>query len=204
MNIFKSSLLVFLFGLSIIHCSAQSFVKREIPKSRIVGLGIYDNGVKDKMAYKITAYNDSSDAAIMSSRIRINNLDNIDTLSLIYDLLSFEGDISICALPIMCYNPHNSDIYMGNSRCYSIQLEALFMINQLYLDEPFYYSPYPVIMDIQSGKDETIDGVLVEKAFKAYKEWFEEIKELGLNAARKENLRPFDNTNLIWYSSSLI
>lgn len=57
----------------------------------------------------------------------------IDTVKPIEELLLLEGDIRLCSLPIICYNPLSSQIYIGEHKNYSIQVEALFVINQLFL-----------------------------------------------------------------------
>lgn len=89
----------------------------------------------------------------------------------------------------------------GDKDQYSIQVEALFIINQLYFKKPFFYFPYPIIKSIVSKEEESVKGEIIMQAYKAYKQWFEKVKELGLTEARRRLLLPFDNTNLGWVSS---
>ena len=124
--------------------------------------------------------------------------ENIDTLLLIQDLLTFEGNAKLVAVEIHNYNPLSSQFYMGKQRRYSIQLEALFLINQLYFDDPFNYSPFPLLVN-KDGVIESIDGKTLEDAYKAYNNWFKEVEKVGLKSARKSGLTPLSDSNVQWY-----
>ena len=104
-------------------------------------------------------------------------------------------------LPISNHNPLSSQIYMGNLKRYSLQLEALFLINQIYLDDPFKYSAYPLLKD-NEGNMESVEGKLIEQAYEYYRDWFEKVKSVGgLDQARKAGLVPLRNAQAIsWYN----
>jgi hypothetical protein len=88
---------------------------------------------------------------------------------------------------------------MGRLKDYSIQLEALFLINQFYFDKPFYYSPYPLLKSTKSNKEESIDGEIIEMAYVAYKQWFEKVKEIGFKEAKRQNIEPLEGYPIKWY-----
>jgi len=79
----------------------------------------------------------------------------------------------------------------------TIELAALYYISYLY-----------------DGRWQHADGVAlwnrngvinppgsVETAYMAYKKWFEKVKKIGLEAARKESLEPLKGTGLYWYGN---
>jgi hypothetical protein len=122
-----------------------------------------------------------------------------DTLAMIGELLKFEGDKRVCYLRISNYNLLSSQLYMGGLTKYSLQVEALFLINQLYFEKPFNYSPYPLLFDKIHNTYASINEVSVYSAYKAYKIWYEKIKKLGLKRAKKENIDPLKDTWIRWY-----
>ena len=102
-----------------------------------------------------------------------------DTLRAIKELLSLEEDVRLCSFPIVCYNPKRSQIYLGTPKDYSIQVEALFIINQIILQDPFDYSSYPILVDKNTKKESSISGSIIKKAFEAYKQWYRKIQYLN-------------------------
>lgn len=102
-----------------------------------------------------------------------SNLKPSDKIKMIQELLRFENDTRICSDNIMNYNPA-AQMYTGPKE-YSIQVEALFIINQLYFDYPFSFSPVPALVS-DSNEVETIDGELIYKTYNIYKKWFVKLK----------------------------
>jgi len=155
--------------------------------------------LKGKDLFKIVLKGAKPTAAFLFS-YPMRNSDSVkyDTLELIKELLELEGDDRICAIPVQCYNPLVSRIY-GGSKSYSIQIEALFIINQLYFSKPFFYSPYPVLSNLESGASESVNGPNVELAYRYYKEWYKTIKEIGLAKARAMNIEPLNGCKVQWY-----
>src|ERR1700733_7966209 len=90
---------------------------------------------------------------------------HIDTLKTIGELLEYEDDKRLCALQIWNYNPAKSKIYLGKDKSYSVQVEALFIINQLVYSNPFNYAAYPILVDRRTNKTYSIDGSAIHKAF---------------------------------------
>ncbi|NIG56499.1 hypothetical protein [Chitinophaga sp. Cy-1792] len=123
----------------------------------------------------------------------------IDSMRAIAELLTFQGDTRICTLPVVGHNMFSSQLYMGKLENYSIQVEALFLINQLVLERPFNYSDYPVLVDKASGKEATISGDIIDRAFEAYRNWYALISKVGLEKIRANNIYPLDGTNLKWH-----
>lgn len=124
---------------------------------------------------------------------------NMDTLFLIEELLKFECDTSHCVLQIMKYNNRSSKFWIESTREYSIQLEALYLINLLVLDAPFQYSPIPALEDDQTKEKSTISGPILKKAFQAYRAWFQLIKTNGLKRTLEAGIYPLSNTGISWY-----
>ena len=130
--------------------------------------------------------------------VKPNN--GFDTLKAIKELLSFEGDSRLCCFPVVNYNPLRSQLYLGLCKYYSIQLEALFIINQLVLKRPFNYSSYPILVNQTTKEEASISGNMVKIAFKAYKEWFKKIKRNNIKMVENETMMPLNNSGLIrWY-----
>lgn len=125
-------------------------------------------------------------------------LDSIRLLSinqkieLIKELLSYQGDTSLCALPVMGYNPNVSTIIDPERPRYSIQVEALFWVNQIYYSEQFSYASIPILVNNQTSQHESIDGPGIALAFQEYKNWIQEVKRVGWKKAHKLKLEPLD------------
>lgn len=122
-----------------------------------------------------------------------------EKIALIEDLLSFKGDERLCGIQKTCYNISAFQLDIGNEKHYSIQVQALFLINQIYLETPFNYSAYPVLKNRKWGKS-AIKGPLIDAAFKSYERWFRKIKRIGIVKARAKEVMPLDMTHLriIW------
>ena len=105
------------------------------------------------------------------------NLTYKQKLSLIESLLKFKDDTDYCAIKIKSFEPKLSSVYPLKSQKYSIQLEALYLINIIYFEDPFKYSPYPILCDKSKQVYETIDGELIKLAYKFYEDWFTSLKK---------------------------
>lgn len=123
----------------------------------------------------------------------------IDTLKAVEELLKFEGDERLCALYIMKYNHRMSKFWFDDNKNYSLQVEALFLINQIIFKEPFMYSHTPALEDHSAKKKSAIGGEIVSRAYKAYKEWFVVVKRQGLQKTLSEKYFPLDNSGISWY-----
>jgi hypothetical protein len=94
-------------------------------------------------------------------------------------------------------------LYGGGIKNYSIQVEALFMINWLYFQLPCVQSEFPVLTHIETGKAETIDGEIIKMAYQAYKQWFEKVKEIGIKEAKKQRMHPLAGTPIRWEGKNI-
>jgi hypothetical protein len=121
-----------------------------------------------------------------------------DTIAMINELLKMEGDKRPCVLPVICYNDARSQIFMGETKQYSLQVEALFIINQLYFSHPFNYSPFPALFDKKDESILTMDEKGIAEAYAQYRQWFSQIKAIGLSAAREGKLYPLKGS-IRWY-----
>jgi hypothetical protein len=121
-----------------------------------------------------------------------------DTIAMIGELLRFKGDSRVCVFPVMCYEPSWSQIFMGETKQYSLQVEALFIINQLYFKHPFKYSPFPALLNTGTETVSTIKGKDIKEAYRQYTIWFKQIEKIGLNKAREQHLVPLNGV-VKWY-----
>lgn len=105
-------------------------------------------------------------------------------ISLIEQLMQFENDTTLSCTKVRSYNS-NSKKYIDNiiSNRYSLQIYALFHINLICFGEnaPFRYSPFPVLIDVESNREINFDTQSVSEVFQIYKEWFEKAKKSGFN-----------------------
>lgn len=131
--------------------------------------------------------------------LKLDYYKNIDTVKAIENLLSFEGDTRLCVLEIAKYNPRAAYYWAKQNKNYSIQLEALFLINQICLPDPFVYSPVPALVDVATQSTGTLDGEIIKRAFQSYKNWLKQIKESSLSHVLSQNIMPLDNSGLKWF-----
>ena len=161
----------------------------------------------DTRCYKYHCFQDWNYSHLLEKAVR----DSIDVINVISDLLSFEGDTDLCFIPVgrHVYYIHEvkkgdgsaigcNNIYSGTLQDYSIQVEALFMINWLYFNAPCFQSEFPVLVHAETGETETIDGELIKMAYQAYKQWFEKVKEIGIKEAKRQKIHPLAGTPIRW------
>lgn len=123
-----------------------------------------------------------------------------EKIKMVQELLTYEGDTSLCAVKVNCYNPQRSQTVPEGVKYYSIQVEALFIINHIILVHPYSYSAFPIIRDIGAKNVETISGELIKEAFTLYKNWLEEVKKIGINRAIQRKILPLnDKSSVFWY-----
>lgn len=185
--------IIILFLLSSLKMYSQSIFK--VVESKRNYLNETVNESEQKKYYRIKFVNDTSS---ISYPINILN-GEFDTLKAIKELLLLEGDVRLCSLPITNYNPLRSQIYLGACKDYSIQVEALFIINQLILRKPFNYSSYPILVDKITKKESSISGSIIKRAFQAYKGWYRRIKKNGIDRIESEEMMPLYGSQIKWY-----
>jgi len=129
-----------------------------------------------------------------------NDFTDKEKIEIIENLLRLKGDQRILSRPVIGYNSEISQLYTGNEQKISIQVEALFLINQIYLKEDFKnYSPYPVIIDLKNNETQTLNGEIIDRAYMSYMNWFQEVKRMGLKESKEKKVFPLDNSGLRWY-----
>ena len=124
----------------------------------------------------------------------------VEKIKMIQELLKYEGDTSLCAVKINCYNPKRSQTVPKGIEYYSMQVEALFIINHIILSDPYSYSSFPILRDKGAYNIETIKGELIKEAFVLYKNWLEKVKKEGLSTTIRKKILPLGNeSNVFWY-----
>jgi hypothetical protein len=196
----KKILTLFIY-LSLLSCTAT---KKNIFTSLALDRSLYSSKFqlhKDTNYYQIILRNKSLGALVygylIASEYKIYA--HIDTLKAIEELLKFEGDERLCVLEVSKYNPRTSNYWFEKNKDYSLQLEALYLINQIAMEEPFTYSPIPALKDQTTGEKATLGGEIISRAFKSYKKWFEVVKKQGLQKTLSEHYQPLDNSGISWY-----
>lgn len=128
--------------------------------------------------------------------IRLSIFTEREKILMIEELLRYEKDTSGSAMAVTCYNPKISQYYIGNIQSYTLQVEALYLINIIAFQDPFNYAPYPLLIDKKSGKINT--GDIISQSYKSYKKWLNRVKDMGLQSAETNDIRPLSG-NISWY-----
>ncbi|MFK7947461.1 MAG: hypothetical protein AB8G11_07725 [Saprospiraceae bacterium] len=146
--------------------------------------------------YKIRLSGDDSELGmIVYPPYAESDFTNSDIEAMIEELLTYKGDTRKCLMKINCSGDSK---YEGDLTKYSLQVEALYMINSLFFDDYTAYSPCQVLKD-SDGNLSSTDGDIINKAFDAYVAWFGNVKEMGIGNARAEQLDPLKDTGIEWY-----
>jgi hypothetical protein len=128
------------------------------------------------------------------------NYNETEKIGMIQELLKYENDTSLCSVKINCYNPKRSQMVPKGIEYYSIQVEALFIINHIILPNPYSYSAFPILRDRNGDNIETIKGGVIKKAFSFYKKWLERVKKEGLAKTINKKILPLNDENSVfWY-----
>lgn len=156
--------------------------------------------IAEKHLFKIMEVGDSTGLGSYTYPILLTHkhYTEQDTMLMIEELLKYKGDTRVCVLPIMCYNPLVSQIYMGKQSRYSIQLEALFIINQLYFKKPFMHAAFPLLYDSADRTYISMGEKQFSTVYDCYMQWFGKIKVIGLKKARAQGIQPMFGT-VRWY-----
>lgn len=77
----------------------------------------------------------------------------------------------------------------------SVEVAALYYVSYIY-HKNWRHAQAMVLVDAE-GKKNTKKSI--KTAYKAYRAWFEKVKEIGLKKARQQNLDPLDGTDVRWY-----
>lgn len=107
-------IIVVLIMNNLLAIKCQYLVKKEINSNKIIpSICPRTNKTGAVSFYKIKYKDDDSDLGSNTYPIGIKTTENIDTISLIQELLSFEGDTDICCIPVKCWNLKITFMYEG-------------------------------------------------------------------------------------------
>ncbi len=146
--------------------------------------------------YKIKLKQDDSELGmIVYPPFSEKEFSNEDIEKMIGELLTYKGDTRKCFIKIS----GSDDIKLPeNINAYSLQVEALYIINSIFFDDYETYSPCPIITNT-NGDLATADEKLIKDAYIAYEAWFVKIKSMGIGNARASKINPFENSDLKWF-----
>lgn len=120
-------------------------------------------------------------------------------LRIVEKLLQFRDDTTLVCINVSNYGYQgyeNTCNIKPETKQYSIQVEALYIINKLCFPHAssFYYC-YPVLFDTLTGKEINRNYSAIKEVFEIYEKWFMETKF-------KEQISkdfPFNGGRYIWY-----
>lgn len=148
--------------------------------------------------YKIRLKGDDSELGmIVYPPMSDKEFSGDDVIAMIEELLKYKGDTRKCFMKIKC-NTKNLG-YAGAKSQYSLQLEALYIINSLFFSDFTVYSPCPILVDSATDEEATVEGAIIDKAYVAYEAWFAKVKEIGVAKAKADNLDPLSDSGLKWF-----
>jgi len=117
-----------------------------------------------------------------------------DKREILAELLSYEGDTSICSKRVCRYG-YTNDKRPG-TESYTIQIDALYLLTTLVVGGyATNYCPYPVLVEISTGKEINDFSEQVGEIYAIYRKWYEENSKNGF----KNFNVPLRNTRYAWY-----
>lgn len=160
---------------------------------------------KNKFKGSKLVLNCKNDTTIKQSFTYSYDLDYFTSLNdsskfiLIGELLKFENDTSHCCLNVTNWSFNGIEGCGGkpkNVKYYTIQIDALFMINRLCWPKLMeLYSCSQVLYDNKLKKEINSDQKKIKIVFAIYKKWYEECKVKG----KIEKYFPFNDGRYVWY-----
>ncbi|MBL7737425.1 MAG: hypothetical protein JNL51_18345 [Chitinophagaceae bacterium] len=120
-------------------------------------------------------------------------------MRLIGELLDYTSDTIMCNNSI--YNLSGRYTVIREqplSRQYNLQVDALVLINYIALSsKAFYYSPYPLLYDKETGKEICCNNEGLITVIAIYKKWYLELKQKGFN----DYCYPLCDKRYEWFAS---
>jgi len=129
------------------------------------------NHKQDSITYRSSLYNYDLNHFI--------NLNDSDKLILIEQLLKYEKDNSLCCLDVIGHGFNGIEGCRGVpiSKRYSIQIDALYIINRLCWPKNMeLYSCYNVLFDTLTKKEINHNNEKILLFFKEYENWYRQCK----------------------------
>lgn len=77
----------------------------------------------------------------------------------------------------------------------TVDVASLYYISYLYYQK-WNHADAIALVDI-NGNINTPETI--QQAYKSYRKWYKEVKKIGLQEAKKQNLDPLANSNIRWY-----
>lgn len=119
-------------------------------------------------------------------------------LDIIGMLLNYQDDTSMCCLKVQYYSFNGNEGCRGkveNVNRYTIQVDALFIINRLVWPKLMeLYSCSPILYDNKLKKEINSNPKKIKIVFVAYKKWYEQCKAKG----KIGKYFPFNNGRYVW------
>lgn len=103
---------------------------------------------------------------------------NEEKVEILEELLSFEGDTSMCARVVCNYG---SKLFKRpKTKTYTTQIDALYLFTVLTTSSYSpNYCPFPVLYDNLTKEEINNDQKKIKKVFKIYRKWFNDNKKTG-------------------------
>lgn len=162
----------------------------------------YINSGKDRY-YRIIQNKDSKErtfADICLYQFDFSLSTEKEKLAMIKELLLFKGDTDNCSIMVKGYNIQSSQIIPDYFKTYSIQVEALFIINHIIFGNPYNYSPYPVLKKSTDSAPTKEQLELAAEAYKLYEQWFDYASRTGFNKTINSGIYPMKSGDPVyWY-----
>ena len=190
---------LFIFTMLNLQCNSQQ--QKSIPNYFHKASHGCDYNNSNKLSYyKIEFVKGKNPIIPCSYFFDFKNYNESEKIAMIQELLTYEDDTSLCSVKIKCYNPKRSQMIPKGIEHYSIQVEALFIINHIILSDPYSYSAFPILRNRDGDNIETIKGELVKEAFSFYKKWLEKVKKEGLVKMSNKKVLPLkDENSVFWF-----
>jgi len=114
-----------------------------------------------------------------------------ETMSVIACLLDLEGRKE----PARFGGATRYDVSYASEDMPSIEIASLYYISFIYEKK----WDHARVIAIQGPNGETNTTSITDEAWKSYKKWFNKVKTIGLDEARRQKLEPLQGTELHWY-----
>ncbi len=128
----------------------------------------------------------------------VKQLDSKKKEQLIKELLLYKNDSTRIAGTVVSYNKNLSQFYLGSLSSVKVQIDALFKINQVYFDNPFYYSPFAILIDTLTKKEINSDQNAIAEVYSYYEAFFKRVRRQGFQNMKSNGLVPLTGSKFRW------
>jgi len=119
-----------------------------------------------------------------------------EKIKILEELLSFEGDTSICSKKVCNYG--SKKFKKPKTLLYSTQIDALYLFTNFVVSSYApTYCPFPVIYDKVKKKEVNFDQHKISEIFKLYRVWLANLK---LNGSAKFKV-PLNDSRFEWFGT---